>query len=39
MKADLVVLDQDLTTIRPEEIRNAKVRMTVVDGKVVFPAQ
>lgn len=39
MKADLVVLDQDLTTIRPEEIRNAKVRMTVVNGKVVFPAQ
>ena len=39
MKADLVVLDQDLTTIRPEEIRNAKVRMTVVNGKVIFPAQ
>ena len=39
MKADLVVLDQDLTTIRPEEIRNAKVRMTVVDGKVVYSAQ
>jgi predicted amidohydrolase YtcJ len=38
MKADIVVLDQDLTTIRPEDIQAAKVRMTVVDGKVVFPA-
>ena len=39
MKADIVVLDQDLTTIRPEDIQAAKVRMTVVGGKVVFPAQ
>jgi len=38
MKADIVVLDQDLTTIRPEDIRNAKVRMTVVGGKVVYAA-
>jgi predicted amidohydrolase YtcJ len=38
-KADIVVLDQDLTTIRPEEIRNAKVRMTLLGGKVVYSAQ
>ncbi len=38
-KADLVLLDQDLTTIRPEEIQQAKVRMTVVGGKVVFSAE
>ena len=38
MKADIAVLDQDLTTIRPEDIQTAKVRMTVVGGKVVFPA-
>ena len=36
MKADLVLLDQDLTTIRPEDIQAARVRMTVVNGKVVF---
>ena len=34
--ADLVVLDQDLTTIPPEEIQHAGVRATVVGGKVVF---
>ena len=39
MKADIVVLDQDLTMIRPEDIQSAKVRMTVVDGKVVYPAR
>lgn len=38
-KADIVVLDQDLTTIRPEEIRNAKVRMTILGGKVIYSAQ
>ncbi len=38
-KADLVVLDQDLTTIRPEALEQVKVRMTVVGGKVVFSAQ
>ncbi|MBA2627334.1 MAG: amidohydrolase [Gemmatimonadales bacterium] len=39
MKADIVLLDQDLTTIRPEEIEHARVRMTLVDGKVVFSAE
>ncbi len=39
MKADLVLLDQDLTSIRPEELEHAKVRMTVVGGKVVFSAE
>jgi predicted amidohydrolase YtcJ len=34
--ADLVVLDRDLTQIRPESIGEAKVRATVVGGKVVF---
>jgi predicted amidohydrolase YtcJ len=38
MKADLVLLDQDLTTIRPEDIQTARVRLTVVGGKVVFDA-
>jgi predicted amidohydrolase YtcJ len=34
--ADLVMLDRDLFTIAPEEIRNARVTMTLVGGKVVF---
>jgi hypothetical protein len=34
--ADLVVLDRDIFTIPPEEIGNAKVRMTVFDGGVIF---
>jgi hypothetical protein len=34
--ADLVVLDRDIFTIPTEEIGNAKVRMTVFDGGVIF---
>lgn len=34
--ADIVVLDRDLTAIPPAEIERAKVRATVVGGKVVF---
>jgi hypothetical protein len=34
--ADIVVLDVDLTAIRPQEIERAGVRATVVGGKVVF---
>ena len=34
--ADLVLIDRDLTRIAPEEIREARVRMTVVGGRVVF---
>ena len=34
--ADLVVLDQDIFSIPPEQIRSVKVDVTVVDGKVVF---
>ncbi len=35
--ADFVVLDRDITRVPPEEIAEAKVLMTVVGGKVVFP--
>jgi predicted amidohydrolase YtcJ len=35
-KADLVLLDQDLTRIAPEAIERATVRATVVGGRVVF---
>jgi hypothetical protein len=34
--ADLVVLDRDLTAIPGEEIREARVVMTVVGGTVVY---
>jgi predicted amidohydrolase YtcJ len=38
-KADLVLLDQDLTRIAPETIDQVRVRATVVDGRVVFSAE
>ena len=33
--ADLVLIDRDLTAIPPHEIRDARVRMTVVGGEIV----
>lgn len=37
--ADMVLVDRDLTDIPPAAIREAKVLMTVVDGRVVFDAE
>lgn len=37
--ADLVVLDRDLTTLKPDEIDRAHVRVTLVGGKVVYQRQ
>jgi len=34
--ADLVLIDRDLTTIAPESIRDARITMTVVGGRIVF---
>jgi len=34
--ADIVVLDRNLTLCHPDEILDARVRMTVMDGKVVY---
>jgi predicted amidohydrolase YtcJ len=34
--ADLVVLDADPTTINPDDIRNIKVEMTIVGGKIAY---
>ncbi|MBK8250513.1 MAG: amidohydrolase [Gemmatimonadetes bacterium] len=34
--ADLVLIDQDLTRLTPAELKDAKVMMTVVGGKVVY---
>jgi predicted amidohydrolase YtcJ len=37
--ADLVLLDQDLFTIAPEAIRQTRVVLTVLEGKVVWQAE
>jgi len=37
--ADLVLIDRDLTTIAPESIRDARITMTVVGGRIVFERQ
>jgi predicted amidohydrolase YtcJ len=34
--ADLVMIDRDLTRIRPEEIRDARVLLTMVGGRVAY---
>jgi len=34
--ADLVLIDRDITRIAPERIRDARVMLTVVGGRVVF---
>jgi predicted amidohydrolase YtcJ len=34
--ADFAIIDRDITRIPPEEIRDAKVLLTVVGGKVVY---
>jgi predicted amidohydrolase YtcJ len=34
--ADLVVLDRDIFTIPPEEIDRAAVRMTILDGRIIY---
>jgi hypothetical protein len=34
--ADIVILDRDIFQISPAEIEKARVRMTVMDGKVVY---
>ncbi|MBM3263628.1 MAG: amidohydrolase [candidate division Zixibacteria bacterium] len=34
--ADFVLIDHDLTAIAPENIRDAKIMMTVVGGRIVF---
>jgi predicted amidohydrolase YtcJ len=38
-KADLVLLDRDLTTIPPESIDRVTVRNTIVGGRVVFSSR
>ena len=37
MLADLVVLSDDILAISPARIKDVKVTLTMVGGKVVFP--
>jgi predicted amidohydrolase YtcJ len=39
MRADLILLDRDVLTISPEEMRDAKVLWTMVAGKTVYRAK
>jgi predicted amidohydrolase YtcJ len=36
MLADLVMIDRDITRVPPETIREAKVVLTLVGGRVVY---
>ena len=36
--ADLVLLDANPCQVSPEEIRNINVRMTILDGEIVYAA-
>ena len=36
MLADIVMIDHDITRVKPETIRDAKVLLTIVGGKTVF---
>jgi predicted amidohydrolase YtcJ len=38
-RADLVLLDRDVLTISPEEMRETKVVWTMVAGRVVYRAK
>ncbi|HTW30190.1 MAG TPA: amidohydrolase family protein, partial [Candidatus Sulfotelmatobacter sp.] len=38
-RADLVLLDRDVLTISPEEMRETKVLWTMVAGKTVYQAK
>ncbi len=36
MLADLALIDRDITRVPPETIRDAKVMLTMVGGRVVY---
>jgi predicted amidohydrolase YtcJ len=38
-RADLVLLDRDVLTVSPEEMRDTKIVWTMVAGKIVYRAQ
>lgn len=38
-RADLVLLDRDVLTVSPEEMRDTKIVWTMVAGKIVYRAE
>jgi len=38
-RADLILIDRDVLTVSPEEMRDAKILWTIVAGKTVYHAQ
>lgn len=34
--ADVIIVDRNLFTVSPHEIRDAKVEMTIMDGKIIY---
>ena len=34
--ADMVIIDSDLTSISPNEIKNAKIDMTIIGGEITY---
>jgi hypothetical protein len=38
-RADLILLDRDVLTVSPEEMRDTKILWTIVGGKTVYRAQ
>ncbi len=39
MRADLTVIDRDLLTVEPGEIRKARATVTIIDGEAVYQAE
>lgn len=37
--ADLVIIDEDITKINPETIKDARIMMTIVDGKIEYQSK
>jgi len=37
-RADLILIDRDVLTVSPEELREAKILWTMVAGKTVYRA-
>jgi len=35
-RADLILIDRDVFTVSPEELRDAKILWTIVAGKTVY---
>jgi predicted amidohydrolase YtcJ len=34
--ADIIVIDRNIFVVPPEEIKTAKVKLTIMDGRVIY---